>query len=267
MTLNDPTIFTAFAHELANEARQISRRYYRSTALSSEAKADSSPVTRADKEIEQRLREMIIARFPEHGIIGEEHGNKAPAEGCPYSWSIDPIDGTKSFMIGRPIFVTMVALLEHDVPVLGLMDQPITEERWLGVQGENSTHNGAEITSNAQVAALQEAVLCTTGPDLFLDAELPAFAALRDACKHTVYGGDGYSYGLLAQGGVDVILEADLKPYDFCALAPIITQAGGVITDWDGVSLTRHSDGRVLACGNKVLHDQALKLVRGYQDL
>lgn len=249
--------FKGFADRLTDIAGGIARRYFR-TSIPVDIKPDESPVTRADREIEAALREAIQRQYPDHGILGEEHGtHNVDAE---YLWVIDPIDGTKSFITGRPLFGTLIALLRRGMPVLGLIDQPVSRERWVGVAGAPSTLNGDKIRTRP-CSALAQATLTCTSPHMFNKNELAAFEALRSKARYAVYGSDCYAYGLLASGFIDILMEADLKPYDYCALIPIVEGAGGVITDWQGHPLGLSSDGRVLACGDKRLHKALLALI------
>lgn len=246
-----------FAEELAQHAAQITRGMWRKP-IPIEAKADDSPVTQADKEIERTLRAIIKQKFPEHGIIGEEYEPTNPDASL--VWMLDPIDGTSSFMIGRPIFGTLIALLENGVPILGVIDQPILGERWIGAQNMATIFNNTTCRTR-NILKLEQATLCTTSPDLFHGKAREAFNRVHEQVKYTVYGGDCYSYGLLASGTVDMVMESNLKPHDFCALAPIVKGAGGVYTDWQGNELTLNSEGNVIACGARHVHDQVLKLL------
>ena len=207
------------------------------------------------------MRRLIAERFPEHGIFGEEHGNeRVDAE---FVWVLDPIDGTKSFISGIPLFGTLIALLKNGVPVLGVLDQPISRERWLGVAGQPSTHNGNAIHTRA-CERLDAATVFSTSPDMFKGSDAEAFGRVRQGAKLMRYGGDCYAYGLCALGFVDAVVEASLKPYDFCALIPIIEGAGGIVTDWQGRRPGLVSDGRILACGDVVLHEQMLEIGRAH---
>jgi inositol-phosphate phosphatase / L-galactose 1-phosphate phosphatase / histidinol-phosphatase len=246
-----------FALRLADAAGAAVRKYYR-TSLTIESKADTSPVTVADREAEQVLRAMIRAAFPDHGIEGEEFpGERLDAE---FVWHLDPIDGTKSFVVGRPLFGTLIALTRAGRPVLGVIDQCILGERWVGVAGQGSSWNGQPIRVRA-CAALEQAVLSLTSPQMFTAAERAAVARLETAVRFPVYGGDCYAYGLLAMGSVDLIVEADLDVHDFMALVPVIEGAGGFVTDWQGAALTPASDGRIVAAGDSKVHERALKLL------
>ena len=253
-----PADFLPFAHRLADAAGLVLRRYYR-TPVAVELKADASPVTVADREVERVMREMIRAAYPEHGIEGEEHGReRMDAE---LVWCLDPIDGTKSFITGRPLFGTLISLVRAGRPVLGIIDQCVLRERWVGVEGEPSRWNGAEIRTRA-CPELSQAVLYTTSPDLFrTEAERASFARVVAAVRQPMYGGDCYAYGLLAMGFADLIVEAQHQTHDYCALVPVVEGAGGRMTDWRGRPLTTASEGQVIAAGDERILEQALKLI------
>lgn len=238
-----------FAEVLADTSGTIIRQYYR-TSFTIDDKQDASPVTIADREAEQAVRDLIKARYPDHGIIGEEFGIENPD--AYYQWVIDPIDGTKSFMIGRPIFGTLIALTYQGQPVLGVIDQPILKERWIGVKGMGLTYNGKPIRTRS-CEGLSQAILCTTAPELFTPAEYANFQKVAKEVKYVVYGGDCYSYGLLAMGMADIVIESGLKPHDFCALSNVVNEAGGSFTDWQGRAISLQSQGQVLALGDKSL--------------
>ena len=247
------------AEALADAAGAVIRPYFRQT-IAVDDKADSSPVTIADREAEQAMRALIEARFPADGIFGEEFGTiRADAE---FVWVLDPIDGTKSFISGIPLFGTLIALLHRGRPVLGIIDQPILHERWRGVAGQRSTHNGNPIHARP-CPDLAAASLFATAPDMFRGTDAAAFARLKAQVKLTRHGGDCYAYGLVASGFIDCVVEASLKPYDYCAMVPIIEGAGGIFTDWQGKPLGLHSDGRVLAAGDGRVHAAALTLLGG----
>lgn len=246
-----------FAGQLADAARVLARRYFRAP-LAVRRKADSSPVTRADREIEQRLRAMIARRFPEHGVFGEEAGGDLAR---PLTWVLDPIDGTKSFICGHPLFGTLIALLQHGRPVLGVIDMPMLDERWVG-QGAQCLLNGVRARSSA-CRRLARARLFVTAPEQFAASHAQAFERLRSQVQLCRYGGDCHSYGLLASGHVDLVLEAGLQAHDVLALVPVVQGAGGTITDWSGAALTPAFDGRVLAAANSGLHQRALERLHG----
>jgi inositol-phosphate phosphatase/L-galactose 1-phosphate phosphatase/histidinol-phosphatase len=240
----------ALAEALADAARAVITGYFRQK-LAVDDKSDRSPVTVADREAEAAMRRLIEARFPDHGILGEEHGSvRAEAE---HLWVLDPIDGTKSFISGIPLFGTLIALLHRGQPVLGVIDQPILGERWLGAAGRPTTLNGAPVQTRS-CPSLAAATLFSTAPDsMFASFEAEGFARLRRAVKLVRTGADCYAYAQLATGFIDLVVEGQLKPYDYCALVPVIEGAGGVITDWQGVPLGLASDGKVLACGDPTL--------------
>jgi histidinol phosphatase-like enzyme (inositol monophosphatase family) len=246
--------FIELANELADEAGAIIRPYFRAT-IDIEIKNDKSPVTIADKAVEQRLREIIEAKRPEDGIIGEELGIKESKN--QYDWVLDPIDGTKSFIAGRPIFGTLIALCENGVPILGIIDQPILNERWVGVKEQPTTFNGQSVQTR-KCSELSNTRLASTDPH-YLDNNL--IKTLHDKCDFISWGGDCYSFGLLASGHIDVIIESGMGTYDFAALPPIIEGAGGWMGDWNGNPLTTKSNGNVIAVGDIALKDQILKIV------
>lgn len=248
------------AESLADAAGVVIRGYFQ-TGLDADDKADQSPVTVADREAESVMRALLAARAPEHGILGEELGREnAEAE---YVWVLDPIDGTKAFLTGKPLFGTLIGLLHHGVPVLGIIDQPVLRDRWLGVAGRPTARNGrpARVRSCAELA---HARLSTTGPQYFTEAGRRAFDRLAAQAKLLSYGGDCYQYGLVASGSIDLVIESGLKLYDFAALVPVVTGAGGVMTDWEGRPLDVNSGGDVVAAGDARVHAAVIEtLARG----
>jgi inositol-phosphate phosphatase/L-galactose 1-phosphate phosphatase/histidinol-phosphatase len=249
-----PDEFVAFAGRLAEASGPVIRRYFR-TPVSVEDKADSSPVTIADRETELALRALIERDYPDHGIVGEEHGTIRP--GASHQWIIDPIDGTKAFITGKPMFGTLVALLQDGIPILGLIDQPVSGERWLGAAGHATTFNGKPARVRA-CPDLAKAVVNSTHPDMFRKPGAERFWSVSSTSKLTLWGGDCYAYGLLAIGHIDLVIEYGLKLYDFAALVPIILGAGGAMTDWRGQPLTGASQGDVIAAGDERTLRQAL---------
>jgi len=249
--------FLAFARHLADAAGDVIRPYFRKPLAISD-KADLTPVTAADRTAEETMRSLIEARFPEHGILGEEFGRVR--EDAEFVWTLDPIDGTKSFISGVPLFGTLVALTRGGRSILGVIDQPILRERWVGAVGRPTTLNGVAIRCRA-CPTLAAATLFATTPDMFNGEDAACFARVSAAAKLTRFGADCYAYGLVATGFVDLVLEASLKPYDFCAMVPIVEGAGGVATDWRGGSLHLASDGRILVAGDRRLHGAALALL------
>ena len=256
--MTDLTAYLALAHELADAARPVVLEHFRS-GLAIDAKADDSPVTIADRETEKTMRAMINTRYPDHGILGEEYGSEnLDAE---FVWVLDPIDGTHGFVTGKPLFGTLIALCQNGAPVLGIIDAPAMSERWVGAKGMATTLNGQPVTVRP-CDHIAKAWMYATTPDMFEGDTLPPWQRLTDAVLKTGYGADCYAYGLLASGHVDVICEAMLQPYDYCALVPVVEGAGGKITDWQGNPLTLHSDDCVLAAGDPAAHAQALKALQ-----
>ncbi|MFT2094267.1 inositol monophosphatase family protein [Acidiphilium multivorum] len=250
----------AVASAAADASGAVIRAHFRAR-IDVDIKADASPVTLADRGAEAAIRRVLAEHCPDHAVIGEEMGGKA---GGRFTWVIDPIDGTRAFITGRPVFATLIALLEHGRPVLGLIDQPVLGERWLAHEGVlrfSGPHGGAPGTR--AVASLAEAELSCTSPEMFTEAQFGGFRRLAGACRRVTYGGDAYGYGLLALGQIDVVAEADLKPWDWSALAPVIEAAGGAMTDWRGAELTLESDGTALALGNPALLGDAVALLGG----
>jgi inositol-phosphate phosphatase/L-galactose 1-phosphate phosphatase/histidinol-phosphatase len=249
-----PQIYIDIAMTLAEVAGEVSRRYFR-TPVAVHDKPDLSPVTVADREAEMAMRELIAAAAPDHGILGEEYGpQNAEAE---WLWVLDPIDGTKAFITGKPSFGTLIALLHRGVPVLGIIEQPILGERWLGVAGRPTTLNGKPIRVRA-CPDITLASLYATAPEMFTGADALAWEALRRTVKLPRYGADCYAYGLLAAGFVDLVVEASLHPHDYLPLITVIEGAGGLFTDWQGQRLGLASDGRVVAAGDAAAHAAAL---------
>ena len=250
--------FEALAHRLADRAGEIQRRYFRSP-VSVETKADDSPVTIADREAEAVMRELIAAAYPDHGILGEEHGReRIDAE---FVWVLDPIDGTKSFITGRPLFGTLIALAQHGRPVLGMIDQAILRERWVGSTGAGAAWNGRPIQVRP-CPRIEDAVLFATSPAMFQEGtESTAFDRVQKRVRLPMFGGDCYAYGLLAMGFADLVVEAGLQPYDFMALVPVIEGAGGLVGDWQGRPLALDSPGQVLAAGDARVHAPAQALL------
>lgn len=258
MTPPDPAMADAclaFAETLADAARPLALSHFR-TPLEVISKLDESPVTIADRAIETALRSMIEDRFPDHGIFGEELGIKP---GNDYTWVIDPIDGTKSFITGFPLFGTLISLVHAGKPFCGLIDIPATGERWLGQPGQ--TRFGLRNARASTCERLSEARFYTTSPDMFAGTDAELFARLSQRAKLRRFGGDCYLYGLLSSGHCDIVLETGLQPYDYMALVPVVTGAGGCITDWQGNPLTLNSTGQVLACATPRLHEEALALL------
>ncbi|MBM4060762.1 MAG: inositol monophosphatase family protein [Planctomycetes bacterium] len=245
----------AFAETLASVARPLARQHFRALRAV-ETKADRTPVTAADRAIERALRERIAAAFPAHGVLGEEEGPDRPD--AEFVWVLDPIDGTKAFASGNPLFGTLIGLVHRGTPVVGVLDAPALGERWSAARGLGA-HHGGEPLRVRPGRPLGDAVLYCTSPDsLLLHA---GCRRLRQAVAWTTWGGDCIAYGLLARGGADLVVDRGLKPHDWCALVPIVAEAGGVMADWQGRDLVLHGDGAVIAASCRGLLDAALPLL------
>jgi histidinol phosphatase-like enzyme (inositol monophosphatase family) len=245
----------ALAEQLADAAGAAIRPYFR-RPHGLESKTDNSPVTLADRAAEAAMRSLIERTFPHDAIIGEEFGVKEGSTGR--AWVLDPIDGTRAFITGRPIFGTLISLVVDGWPVLGVIDQPILRERWRGVVGTPTTFNG-QVAQARRCAQLSDALLATTSPALFNDGQLHAFEHLDGRVRSTVLGGDCYNYGLVASGHLDIVVEAGLKLHDFAALVPVVEGAGGRMCDWHGDPLTADSIGEVIAAGDPARIDDIIE--------
>lgn len=259
MTEPCPPELIVLGEKLADAAGDATMRYFRQP-LGIVDKADESPVTEADRLAESAMRAIIADAVPDHGVIGEEYGQDR--QSAEFVWVLDPIDGTKAFISGVPVFGNLIALLHHGRPILGVINQPMTGERWIGAAGRPTTLNGVPVSSAAR-GGLGDVVLWSTSPEMFDGdpGDKAAHERLRDQVKFVHYGGECYQYAMLASGHVDLVLEADLQSYDFCALVPVIEGAGGVISDWRGEPLGLDSDGRVLASASRELHEAALAVL------
>jgi inositol-phosphate phosphatase/L-galactose 1-phosphate phosphatase/histidinol-phosphatase len=256
---DDIARFAAAAEAMADAVRPLLLDVF-ADPVGFEVKADLSPVTVADRRAEAIIRRMIGEAWPEHGIIGEEYG--AERADAPFVWVIDPIDGTKSFVTGKPLFGTLIALSFEGVPVVGIIDMPALSERLVGARGRPTTWQGRPVQAR-HCGSLDRAWLYATSPQMFAGDDAAAFERLRQRCYAALYGADLYAYGLVARGRVDLVCEAQLQPYDYCAVVPVIEGAGGVISDWEGRPLTITSGGRILAAGDAALHDAALAALHG----
>lgn len=266
LNLSDRTLI---AQCLADVSERIITNYFRQPHLTASTKTwdRSSIVTIADQAAEEAMVEVIQRECPEDGVIREEGANITSKNG--FYWVLDPIDGTSSFVKGLPIFGTLIGLIEENQPkpLLGLMNQPILKERWLGRQGQVTTLNDEVIInpySQQGEIPLKEACLTSTTPLMFVSERQQAIASkLQQVCQRTAFGGDCYNYVSLATGWSAlpmVILESDLKYYDFCALIPILEGAGVIITDWQGRALNSDSS-EAIAASNLSLWQQALEVI------
>lgn len=263
--MDDIDRWIATAIHMADTAAFITPLYFRASVVVDD-KEDRSPVSIADREVETALRAIISKALPDHGFIGEEHGSDRPD--ASHVWVIDPIDGTKAFLTGRPTWGTLIALCRDGAPLIGVICCAALGERWVGASGRQTQYRPSASSALRPIRtracqALGGALLATTSPDMFRGADLAPYQRLRAATRFTAFGGDCYCYGLVASGYADMVIEADLKPYDHLALVPVLTGAGGVVTDWQGRALGLGADGHVLASGDQQAHQAALNVLNG----
>jgi myo-inositol-1(or 4)-monophosphatase len=249
-----------FALSITTRSGVIARKYFRSSLeISSKSTVEFDPVTEADQNIENYLRKKIHEQYPEHGIIGEEQGGN---QGSKYTWIIDPIDGTRGFISGSPMWGSLLGLMENNRPVLGLMHQPYVRESFFATTRGAWWKQGTKISrlKTRNVTDIGKAILYTTHPSMFSSKQdIKAFNYVERQCRYSRFGADCYGYCLLAAGFIDLVIEADLKAYDIIPLIPIIKASGGVVTDWEGKSPLK--GGRVIAAANKKLHHKALSFL------
>lgn len=261
MTPAEIAEFTTFAHRLADAARAAILPHFRADLLI-DGKGDGpfDPVTEADRGAERAMRALIEAAYPHHGILGEEYGEKPAASR--FCWALDPVDGTRAFIAGLPLWGTLIALTHEGRPVIGVIDQGFLDERYVGFPG------GAEVTARGvtrplavrAAAHLRDTVIATTDPFLFDGAETGGFEMVRRTARLARYGCDCYAYAMLADGRIDLVIESGLKPWDVQALIPVIEGAGGLVTNWRGGPAWQ--GGQVIAAGDSRPHEQALVALR-----
>ncbi len=254
--------YVATAHALADRAGMVILPHFRTqTAVRDKGGKSFDPVTEADRGAEAAIRKAIAETYPDHGIVGEEFG--AEREDAHFCWIIDPIDGTRAFIMGQPLWGTLIGLTEGGAPLIGLLDQPYTQERFWNDGTGSYFARGGETTAieTRTCAALGDATLASTSPDMFDGDDHARFEGLSASVKLRRFGGDCYNYGLLAMGQVDLVVEAGLKPFDILPLVPIIEGAGGVVSTWEGGD--PRAGGRILAAGDPALHQRAVKTLTG----
>ena len=260
---DDPSALIGFFHRLADASAETILPLFRAGGVidNKDEAGRYDPVTEADRGAEAVMRRLIEAQFPEHGIYGEEFPSK-PANG-PFTWVLDPIDGTRGFIAGVPLWGTLIGITHEGEPLAGMMNQPYTGERfWNSPEGAHFRGRfGERMMTTRKGGKLGSAILASTAPDMFADDELERFGALSSAVRLTRFGGDCYFYCMLAMGCIDIVAEAGLKPFDIAPLIPIIRAAGGIVTTWDGGDPSQ--GGRIVACGDPALHEGALKLLAG----
>jgi histidinol phosphatase-like enzyme (inositol monophosphatase family) len=255
--------FGAFVDELATLSGTAILPFFRSALQASDKSRGGAfdPVTEADRAGEAAMRQLIKRTFPNHGIVGEEYGSEnTDAE---FVWVLDPIDGTKAFISGLPMWGTLIGLTRGGTPCYGMMHQPFTRERFTGDGGSAIWRGpgGERLLRTRPCENLSEATMSATTPRMFKGAQLEAFERVEREARLARYGCDCYAYCMLASGLMDVVIETDLKPYDIVALVPIIEGAGGVVTTWTGGPAAEA--GSIVASGDPRLHETVLKLLNG----
>ena len=251
-----------FAHSLADGAREIALQFHRKPSQKW-FKSDNTPVTEADYKIENYIRERIEATYPQHGFYGEEYGD---SEDTALKWCVDPIDGTAPFTYGLPTFGVLISLTYQFKPILGIIESPAMQQRWVGARGMETTFLGKPCRTNSE-RGLSESTVFATSIDMFSDDERKVFNAVTSKARTRRFGADCYAYGLLASGHVEVVMESDMKPYDMMALVPVITGAGGIVSDWDGNPITLKSGYTILATANEGIHEECLRLIKEASDV
>ncbi len=247
----------SFSHHLTDESGKIIKEYFR-TSLKIDKKQDESPVTVADKNVELKIRELIKTKYPNHGVLGEEfESTNLDSE---FLWVIDPIDGTRSFVAGHKDFGTLVALLHNKKPIIGIIDCPMHNERWVGISGKKTTMNGKEIQTS-KIESMEESYFLTSGLYFEDDHFRKSCDKIINKVKYHRFGGDCYMYGMIASGFIEIVLEDTLKIHDYMALIPVIEGAGGVVSDKYGKPITLNSGGSIVASANNTLHNQLISII------
>ncbi len=250
--------FTSFANILADKSAEVIMQYFRHR-FDIEIKEDNTPVTIADKNSEEKIRELIKQTYPSHGIVGEEYeGVRSDSE---FTWVIDPIDGTQSFIAGHKDFGTLIALLHNKKPILGIINCPAHQERWIGIHNQPTTLNGI-VAKTSSIQKINDGYAFTSGLYFEDDKFKKGFDKIIQRAKHYRFGGDCYMYGMLASGLIDIVIEDTLKIYDYMALIPVIEGAGGVVSDKNNKSITLESDGSFIATANTTLHKEVAEILK-----
>jgi inositol-phosphate phosphatase/L-galactose 1-phosphate phosphatase/histidinol-phosphatase len=252
--------FLEFANYLADTSGIIAKKYFRQNIkIDIKGEISSPAVTKADLEIEKTFRNEIAKKFPEHNILGEEFDKTT--NNSKYTWVIDPIDGTTAFICGKPLFTTLISLFEDGESILGIVDEPISNERWCGAKGKQTTLNNIPCFTNKNPDLKALRLNCTT-PFMFSESEYKKYELVAKISKIKSFGGDAYAYALLSSGFIEIVLESDLKIYDVAPLIPIIKGAGGIITDWQNQEINlKDFNGTALASCNKEIHKMVLNTI------
>ncbi len=258
--------YAAFAERLADAARgETLSRFRKDATIFNKAGPWFDPVTDADREAERVLRRMIQSVYPSHGVLGEEFG-ETKSESA-WRWVLDPVDGTRAFMCGATSWTTLIALEHNGVPAMGLIDQPFTNERWLGFsKSTRYAHGDVSGAASSDCTDISKARISTTDPlatGYFTENEAAAFARVAKASRVSRYSLDAYAYGLLAIGEMDLVIESGLQRYDYAALVPVIEGAGGIVSNWKGEAPGADDRGELIAAATAELHEAAINLLAG----
>ncbi len=250
--------FVSLANILADKSAEVIMQYFR-CQFNIETKEDNTPVTIADKNSEEKIRELIMQTYPSHGIIGEEYEEiNLDSE---FTWVIDPIDGTQSFIAGHKDFGTLIALLQNKKPILGIINCPAHQERWIGIHNQPTTLNGI-VVATSSIQKIKDGYAFTSGLYFEDDKFKKKFNKIIQQAKYYRFGGDCYMYGMLASGLIDIVIEDTLKIYDYMALIPVIEGAGGVVSDNNNKAITLESDGSFIATANTILHKEVAEMLK-----
>lgn len=251
------------AADLSREILTEHRAKYLRGNYDFKTKTDASPVTETDERVEREICSIIKSAFPDHGMLGEEYGaSDANAE---FVWVIDPIDGTRQFIVGYPFYGTLISLCRNGKPILGVVEMPVMAERWTGLEGQPSAVNGLPIKTRPH-DDLTTALAASSNTEFVFPEDQEAYNYLRNTSKWRVYGGACYGYMSLAAGKLDLCYDSGImREVDYCALVPIVEGAGGIMSDWDGNPLTMHSGKKVLACGDRKLHEKVVTDIKRFK--
>tara|TARA_B110001452_G_C15215870_1_gene421646 strand:- start:914 stop:1699 length:786 start_codon:yes stop_codon:yes gene_type:complete len=244
-----------FANNFADKSGKILKKKFEES-FNIEVKDDGSMVTEVDQEIEDLFLKELKKKFPEHGVLGEEFGSYKPYSS--HQWIIDPLDGTHSFIAGKPLFGTLLCLTVEDIPTLGIIDIPILNERWKGAKGLGVRKNMDICLINNKQKQLKDCILSSTSLLMFDKSHSEIIKKIYEQVKFPIFGTDCYAYGLLLSGKIDMIIEANMKPWDYMAQVSLIEEAGGIISDWSGKPLTVKSDGKVIAAKSRESYSEAM---------
>ena len=247
-----------FANNFADKSRSILKKKFL-TSFNVEKKIDGSFVTNVDKEIESLFIKKLEDNFNQHGLIGEEFGNKN--SNAKYVWVLDPLDGTHSFISGKPLFGTLISCLKDSKPILGVIDIPILNQRWMGGYNLGVYFNDKKCKKSQVQKNFSDTIVTSTSMLMFKESDQKKVQKIYSNARFPVFGTDCYAYGLLISGKVDLIVEANMKPWDYLAQASLIKEVGGFISDWNGKNLDLKSNGKVIASMDKNHHKKLINFL------